>query len=50
MGWVLRIKRESYSTLDQYDDDELGTLDDTLTGLFITELAGIEKLTIEKVD
>lgn len=50
MSWVMRVHRKGSSEIILYDDDELGTMDDELTSLFITDLAGIEEITIERVD
>ena len=49
MSWLLRVKRsDGPIEFQQFDDDELGTLDDMLTGLFIDNLLGIEKIIIER--
>ena len=49
MSWLLRIKTsDGLVSFDQFDNDELGTLDDKLTGLFITDLDDIDKIIIER--
>ena len=48
-GWVLRVQHQDGTTeVEEYDDDELGTLDDKLTGLFMVDLQGVDQLTIAR--
>jgi hypothetical protein len=49
MGWVLKVQNQDGTTdTEEFDDDELGTLDDMLTGLFILGLDGVDQLTIAR--
>lgn len=48
-GWVLHIHLQDGTTqVEEYDTDELGTLDDRLTGLFITDLEGVDSFSVAR--
>lgn len=50
MAWTLKVKQEGQETKwEVFDDDELGTMDDILSSLFMNDLEGVEELTIRKV-
>lgn len=51
MGWLLRVKRsDGPIEFEQFDDDELGTIDDKLTSYFIEDLIGVDKIILQRRD
>lgn len=48
-GWVLKVQHLDGTTdTEQYDHDEQGTMEDKLLGLFITDLDGIDQITLAR--
>lgn len=47
---IVTARHNNITKTEEFDHDELGTLDDILTGLFILNLDDIDKLTIERVN
>ena len=48
-GWDMRVVHEDGQIVDEhFDEDEIGTLDDTWTGFMITGLENITSIKIEK--
>jgi len=50
MEWTLRVVyRTGVVKVETFDSDEIGTLDDILTGFFITDLQDIEAIKITRL-